>query len=305
MVEVLASIAALLALVLVVVVLVWRYRARSTRVRTAAERAASEQHLAEVTASHAAAVNQLRNEHEAAVQAVIDERDRAVGESRRAREQMARVLGTDAVSKRLIAAACADVGLSGVLVTNVVFVPDDTRNTFFAQIDHVLLTRQAAILIENKYWQGLIFDDVRPSSVIPAFRAMLDEEKLEAPFALQIRPISESAWEVLRHVGADSPAVQVRRQARRLAEHLRARWGEAPFFTTAVLYSHGDASVHAKPVSRSSSGVTTRVLSGSKGLVRMLAEVRQQPPTALTVAQLEQLRAYFESLGAHVERVGD
>lgn len=304
MVELLASIIALLAIALIVLVLLWRHRARAARLRTAAERAASEQRLAEVTASHAAAVSDMRNEHEAVVQAVLDERDRAVDESGRAREQMARVLGTDVVSKRLIAAACADVGLSGVLVTNVVFVPDDTRSTFFAQIDHVLLTRQAAILIENKYWQGLVFDDVRPSSVIPAFRAMLDEEKLEAPFALQIRPTSESAWEVLRHVGADSPAVQARRQAGRLAEHLKARRGETPFFTTAVLYSHGDATVHARSLSRSSGGVPTRILNGSKGLVRMLTEVRQQPPTALTAAQLEQLSAHFESLGAYVERVG-
>lgn len=304
MVELLASVAALLALALVVLALVWWRRARAARARTAAERAASEQQLAEVTASHAAAVTRLQTEHDAAMQAAREERDLAVGESDRAREQMARVLGTDAVSRRLIAAACADVGMSGVLVTNVVFVPDDTRTTFFAQLDHVLLTRHAAIVIENKYWQGLVFDGVRPSSVIPAFGAMLDEEALEAPFALQIAPVSSSAWDVRRHIGADSPAVQARRQAGRLAEHLRARVGEAPFFMTAVLYSHGDATVHATPLSRSAGGVPTRILNGSKGLTRMLSEVRQQSPVALTAEQLDQLSAHFESLGAYVEPVG-
>lgn len=271
----------------------------------AAERAANEQQLAELTTSHATAVTQLQDEREAAVQAARDERDRARGESERARQQIARVLGSEAVSRRLIAAACADVGLPGVLITNVVFVPEDSRSTFFAQIDHVLLTRQAAIVIENKYWQGLVFDDVRPSSVIPSFGAMLDEDALEAPFAVQIRPVSPSTWEILRHIGGDSPAVQVRRQAGRLAEHLRARLGEAPFLTTAVLYSYADATVHAKAMSRSAGGVSTRILSGSKGLTCMLTEVRQQSPVALTAAQLEQLRAHFESLGAYTERVGD
>lgn len=111
-------------------------------------------------------------------------------------------------------------------------------------------------------------------------------------------------WDVREYVDTKSPATQVRRQAYRLAEHLKAERGSAPWLETAVLYSHSAARVFANPASVSAAGKPTQIIAGAEALSKAFRAVASRPPTTLAAAEVEQLGVYFAALGAHVEPVG-
>ncbi|PPG04711.1 hypothetical protein C5C59_05825 [Rathayibacter sp. AY1F4] len=154
------AVAAALLLALLITVLVGRRR------RTAAG-AAAEQAAKEASEEHQRTITERDRSHEAALKALTRARDAerdlsrteletAQEEAEQTRDALARTWSSEAVSHTLVREACVSAGLSGVLATNVVFVPVDARTTrrFLAQIDHLLLTRHGALIIEAKYWQG-------------------------------------------------------------------------------------------------------------------------------------------------------
>ncbi len=96
-------------------------------------------------------------------------------------------------SQRTILEVCKAAGINGALLTNVVFVPvaqgeRDRDRSYAAQLDHVLVFESGHVLvIENKRWNGIVFDGRKPSAVHHAFRNLLDESSLTGSFAIQVR----------------------------------------------------------------------------------------------------------------------
>jgi hypothetical protein len=285
------GVAALIAVVLLVLLI----RARKRRLaETERLRDEHERDLAERAA-----------EHERSRVALERERERAEASAEASRAFIARGMRWEEASHREIAAACAANGLPGVLATNVVFYPAEAREgrRFVAQIDHVLLTAAAAVVIEAKRWQGVVFDNVAPGAVHPAFGALIDEGALEAPFAIQLRR-SSAGIDIRVETGAETPATQARRQARRLHALVNERTGREQWFDTCVYYSHPDAVVHARTVQSSDGGATTRMLAGSAELTAFVRSLAKRPRTALSAERIDELAAQLASLGACVERVG-
>lgn len=181
-------------------------------------------------------------------------------------------------SREAILDACLQLGVDGVLATNVVFVPGRNAGedpVFPCQMDHVLITPVGLLVIESKRWKGLIFDGVSPSSVWRPLGVVIDESQLPEPCAIHIWREADNGLGMRLHTGDRHPARQVRQQAARLREFLDTVVGTTPWVETCVFYSHPDAVVHAGLISRSQRGATTRV-----------------------VATVEQLKAAIEALGS-------
>lgn len=296
-IEVLTTLCALLAgAVLAFVLLLRRAHRRAD--------AALERQRDEAAAQFAA----MDGEHRAAREVVEGQRDEAQRLREAARQALA--LGTkyEEASRAEILAACAAEGLHGVLATNVVFLPpeDMPGGRFVAQLDHVLLTEDAVTIIEGKRWRGVVFDGCKPSAAHPAFRGLFDEEELREDFAIQLtREDSEGgSLTVRRHLDRASPRAQVRRQAQRLHEHLKAQTGSAPWIEHAVFYSHPHATVHWANGGPQTKAARTAILAGTEGLRRWLAGRGAAPRSRVTAASIERYAALFHALGARVDRFG-
>jgi hypothetical protein len=205
-------IAAVLLVALVVVAVVLRARARRAvaAAKAAADeqaRAAREQHEA-LAAAHDDALAQAAADHARERDALGAERQAALTEAKQARDLVAAGLKWEATSRDDIADACRQLGVDAVLLTNVVFVPVATSasSRFVAQVDHVLLGETGVMVIENKGWNGIVFDGLTPSSVFPAFAGLFDESTMTPPFALQVVKDSPTVLTVRTHLGRDAPA---------------------------------------------------------------------------------------------------
>ncbi|PPI00713.1 hypothetical protein C5C56_06720 [Rathayibacter sp. AY1D1] len=299
------------ALLLALLITVVAGRRRRTAARAAAEQAAeeaSEEHqrtIAERDRSHEAALKALTRARDAERDLSRTELETAQEEVEQTRDALARTWSSEAVSHTLIREACASAGLSGVLATNVVFVPVEARTTrrFLAQIDHLLLTRHGALIIEAKYWQGVVFDGVRPGTVHPSYGVLLDEDALPEAFAVQIAPGTVSRWTVRTHVEQHVPARQVRIQAARLKEHLALNGLPTPWFETAVLYSHPDVRTYA-PGWQGTGAARTRILTGVDELTDALADLARRPGTTIGEDAWGELSGFLAGCGGHVEPVG-
>lgn len=295
-----------LTLSLGAVVRQWRVQTRAARTR---EEHVTATHLAqvdEIVRQHLALRSASAAEHDQRILAVRAEVDRAREETEALRKKLVHPSDGDRVSQALIREVCGRVGLSAVLVTNLVFIPVDRRGgpPFFAQVDHVLLSRAGIVVVENKHWAGMVFDGVRPSERLTALGALIDETRLDRRFAIQVRPSSSEGWIVREHLADRSPVVQVRRQAARLAELLATDADFSGWIDTAVLYSHSTAHVFA-PAARLRPGRgETRVLAGEPDLAVFLSSVAKHPGVELPIERLRELQDYFERMGASVEHVG-
>lgn len=132
-------------------------------------------------------------------------------------------------------------GSSGVLLTNIVFLVSDQRQ-IPRQIDHLIVTENKVILIENKGWKGLVFDGVLPSSVHKSYQSFIDERPLHQrdTFAVQLRnDDNEPRFEI-----DDPPTQQAASQARDL-KNLVKRSGIPLNLTVCVFYSHQDVDLRA------------------------------------------------------------
>ncbi|PPH17316.1 hypothetical protein C5C90_09405 [Rathayibacter sp. AY1D4] len=295
------------ALLLALLITVVTGRRRRTAARAAAEEAAEEHQrtIAERDRSHEAALKALTRARDAERDLSRNELETAQEEVEQTRDALARTWSSEAVSHTLIREACASAGLSGVLATNVVFVPVDARTTrrFLAQIDHLLLTRHGALIIEAKYWQGVVFDGVRPGTVHPSYGVLLDEDALPEAFAVQIAPGTVSRWTVRTHVEQHVPARQVRIQAARLKEHLALNGLPTPWFETAVLYSHPDVRTYA-PGWQGTGAARTRIVTGVDELTDALADLARRPNTTIGEDAWGELSGFLAGCGGHVEPVG-
>lgn len=295
--------AAVLAVGAVVVLAVLFRRAGRRHAETVESlRASHDTALADTQRDHEDRIARADQQHGRDRAALERSRDDALREAEDSRAFIAESLRWDEPSHDAILDACRRLGLRGVLATNVVFVPTDAgdRDRFVAQVDHVLLTRHAALVLENKRWRGLVFDGVRPSTVHAAFRDLFDESILERPFAIQVRRESTTSWDVRTQVGGESPASQVRRQAQRLNGLVRASGLGSLWFESCVFYSHPDATVYAEREDASPGGAKTAVVAGRHELDALLRRLAERPPTTLTEDRIGALSALLARQGARV-----
>ncbi|WP_456286184.1 NERD domain-containing protein [Microbacterium sp. JZ70] len=308
----------LLIAVVVLVIANRRGRERARR-RVAEVEVASATRAAELTRAHEDQVATLAAEHESRLAAVSDDHERetmrlraetaaSMEVARRTRETLATGLKWEAASRRLILAACEQLGLRGSLHTNVVFMPSDAleTRTFVTQIDHVLLLDGARLVIENKRWQGVLFDGVRPSAVHEAFGKLVDENDLGEHFAVQLRrdPESPQSITVNRHLGERAPVVQVRRQAQQLSRFVEQELSEPIWFDTCVLYSHERAEAHLRQRDQSSGGASTWVVAGADGLIACLESFASRTGNDDTRRDDAALFETLSALGADATRFG-
>lgn len=303
-------IAAVLLVALIVVAVVLRARARRAvaAAKAAADeqaRAAREQHEA-LAAAHDDALARTAAEHARERDALGAERQAALTEAKQARDLVAAGLKWEATSRDDIADACRQLGVDAVLLTNVVFVPVATSasSRFVAQVDHVLLSETGVMVIENKGWNGIVFDGLTPSSVFPAFAGLFDESTMTPPFALQVVKDSPTVLTVRTHLGRDAPASQVRRQAQRLSDRVQAEVGARVWFDTCVFYSHRDATVFATERDATDGGAATAIVSHRSQLAGVVRELTSRPTKKLSQARVADLAALFASYGADVLRFG-
>jgi len=290
---------------IVVIVVVDRRRRRADAARAEAAEAAHRRELARVAGEHDEGVTALEGTH-AREREQLESRVRDADE---AAEQTRAFLRTgmhwDEASQRVITEVCTELGLDGVLVTNVLFVPADatSRRQFVAQVDHVLLLSTGAVVIENKAWRGVVLDGVQPRDVHSSLGTLLGEKTLEPPFAVQVVAESDESIVVRTRQGSRSPSTQVRQQARRVSELVGAETLRTQWFDTCVFYSHPDAEVWAADTDTTPGGAATAVVAGRQQLRGFLEGVGQRPRT-LAPPRLEELTALFASRGADVRRFG-
>lgn len=260
--------------------------------------------------AHQGVVAQLESGSAAMVADARSAADAADARVDRFQYELGRSIGWgDQVSRQLLITACTDIGVDGVLATNVTFVPRDAPpdRPYVAQIDHVLLTDSFALIVENKYWRGLVFADRTPSSVHRALGLLLDESKIGKTFAIQMTSNTEGGIGLLVHSEFDSPRTQVRRQAARLKEFIQDAGGSAPWFHTCVLYSHPKVEVFADESSPAAGSPGTVVATGLEDLrakiTKMCGKPRAGAGSPLSIApMLEQLGADMYGLGDHAQR---
>ena len=280
--------------------------AERRRVVAEAERARS---LSAAEEQRARTVAQLAATH-AAELADAEARTRiARADEQAARERLSATWGDEAASHAHIVAAFAEARLPGIVATDVVFSrTGDDGGRFVQQIDHVVVTSRSVLIVENERWRGIVFDGVVPSSEHAAFAQLVDESSSGRTFAVQIARLSGSASSseriVRAHVGRESPATQVRRQAVGLRELLEERLGLRVWCETAVLYSHDGASLVVRPEDRTDGGPVTRILAGRTALAAYAQEMAGTRGTGAEPDLVEPLAALFRAGGAHVERLG-
>ena len=134
------------------------------------------------------------------------------------------------------------LGHDGFVATNVCFTARNSQGAFIHQVDHMVVTRRTALVVEAKSWDGLVFHFEKGA------RAVTQEEierfgplrSLAAGthYALHVR--ADHAPNLHAKGNEVEPAKQVRRQAKALSILLReSKVSEkVPFFDTCVYYSH-------------------------------------------------------------------
>ncbi|AZZ48840.1 hypothetical protein C5C31_03835 [Rathayibacter rathayi] len=299
------AVAAALLLALLIVAL-FGHRRRAAAAADAEQTAQeNERSTAELQRRHEDALGALAHSHETELAESRTELETRQEEADQIRTALSKTWKEEAVSHTLIREACVSAGLSGLLATNIVFVPTDSRTTrrFFAQIDHLLLTRHGAMIIEAKYWQGVVFDGIRPGTVHPSYGVLVKEDALPETFAVQIAPSTVSSLTVRTHVDHRVPALQVRIQAARFKEYLAGRGLPTPWFDTAVLYSYPDVRTYA-PAWQGAGPARTRIVTGAEELTDALADLARRPQSTIAEDAWGELSTFLAQSGAHLEQVG-
>ena len=140
-------------------------------------------------------------------------------------------------SREHILAVCRQEGLDAVVMSNVLFRPVDSDgdNIFHAQIDHLVVTQNALLIVESKYWNAIVFDGIDFTSASPEMRLLWADhgDRLDQN---QTARISRNG----SHVEFDisTPAKQARLQAKRLSRYLNAQSITPPWISTCVYYCH-------------------------------------------------------------------
>ena len=288
--------AIVLAVALALVVWVWR-RARARAEETEREHIEARRlALEEQESAHSHEIHALNRE-------VI--RSQAIAD--RFQQFAADLIGWELASRDLIGSVCDELGVNGVLATNVTFVPSESSPSapFVTQVDHVLLTESGGLVIESKNWRGVVFDGRLPSSVHPAFGMLVPDDRLAHPFAVQLSRESTTGdgVKVLVRSGGESPRTQVRAHARRLSQLVQREVGRSCWFNTSVLYSHPEVQLYAKARSAADGPAETAVVAGRAQLRSLIAGTRQ-PSHRMPPPPLEETAAVFERLGADLRGLG-
>lgn len=202
-------------------------------------------HVAELAAHEtaaAAARTRLHQQEAMTVHALEAER---IGRSEDVDALLARLshgMKWEQTSREIIRREAATLEVDGVLVTNLFLLTSgDDGAPFVTQIDHLLVTSQAMVIIEAKQWRGVVFDDVDPATLHPALAPVSASMTLPSSFAIQLRGDRSTPMSVgLR----PSPRAQARAQAAHLSRMLK-ELGPASWIQTAVLYSHPDVRLFA------------------------------------------------------------
>lgn len=224
---------------------------------------------------HARETDQAARSHAAELQSVQQQAlERAAEYDKNEQQLLARmqeVRGYDLVSQLIVRDALEGLSVNGAMFTNTIFVPEDAQpgKRFPAQIDHILVIGGVVLLIESKYWAGLIFDGVDPSAVHAALGNLLPPVPKVGDFAMQIKSDSATRLTVRLVRGPDelAPRAQARLQASRLHAHLTTQLDSVPWLRPVVFYSHASATVHhADP---------SGTMSHSKSVVTSSRELRE------------------------------
>lgn len=305
-------VAALLIVIVVLAVFLRRTLLRS-RVQLATQQAEHERKSKEAWELHKRDVLDRQRGHASEI-AAKEERVATLLESiERVRAYQAKGMKWETLSRDLIIDVCDELGLDGVLATNLVFVVPGTRQTkpYLTQLDHVLVTERATLVIENKGWKGVVFDGTLPSQVHGAFGQLFDEGQLRPPFAIQINNERHgpNLWNVEMHLEGDAPCSQVRRQAGRLSKLFRdelfsAGPGALRWVETCVFYSRTEARLYVNPLDRAAGGAGTHVVAGSGRLKKVLGQICQRGDTPPDPSFLELAGDLFERHGADVYGLG-
>lgn len=278
-----------LAVVVVVLVIVLRRNQSSSRTALADAEARSDHRIGTLERDQRERAAAAEAEHARRLADADAAQQQALADAEQTRELLRRGMRWEEPSQRAIHGACRAVGVNGVLFTNVVFAPvahaeRDPGRGFVAQLDHVLVLESGHVLvIENKSWNGIVFDGRRPSAVHKAFRNLLDESALTGSFAVQVvsqRTIDRSEkiehwWKVRVQSGGASPARQVRRQARRLKHFLSDEDGAGPSWVHSAVFYSGDAVAYVEPEDRNDGetagrGATTAIVTDSSELQTLI-----------------------------------
>ncbi|MGN8026222.1 nuclease-related domain-containing protein [Microbacterium sp. 22242] len=289
-------------------------RDHSSQASALSERHASEtrqlqqQHdaaLAELTARSTAQSQQLSTEYEAQQSRLQTERDAAVRMSAEAQRLAGQGMRWELASRELLVDACTAAGLDAIVATNIVFSPhdDEAAAPYCVQLDHLVITEKAITVVDSKNWKGLIFDGRKPSSMAGALSVLFDEAALPTSFAISLRRDGAGSVSVRSKFGAESPAFQVRRQARRFHGHLAARHGSAPYLQTCVFYSHPDARVWTDGLDEGERGRATRIAS-ARTIQKVLLDAQSAGSAAPSSHQLTQLVDTVRELGADLHGTG-
>jgi len=299
------AVAAVLLVVLIVLLVLLRRRARAAEEAAKTRETAHRDALWRAEREHDEVVRAADAAHERELEEIEARRVDAEESARQSRELVAAGVKWEETSRQMLLDAVTELGLDGVLVTNVVFVPVDATRTrrFVAQVDHVLLLPTVALVVENKGWKGVVLDGVHPRDAGSSFATLFGDLTLEPPFAVQVKRDSLTSLELRTHDQGHAPRKQVRRQARRVAELVRTETHRKPWFDTAVLYSHPDADVHADPLA-DDDGASTVVIASQAQLRSHIEELVRRRRPGPDSPRIDELSALFAGLGADVRPFG-
>jgi Sec-independent protein translocase protein TatA len=299
------AVAAVLLIVLIVLVVLLRRRAGAAQEALRTREDAHRKALAEAQAEREEAVRTAADAHARELEQLEARRVDAETSAQQSRALVSAGAKWEETSRRMLLDAVTELGLDGVLVTNLVFVPVDATRTrrFVAQVDHVLLLPTVALVVENKGWKGVVLDGVHPRDAGSSFATLFGDLELEPPFAVQVKRDSLTSVELRTHDRGHAPRRQVRRQAGRIAELVRAETHRKPWFDTAVLYSHPDADVHADPHADDEGAGTVVIASQAQLRAHVEDLVRRRRPGPDS-PRIDELSALFAGLGADVRPFG-
>jgi hypothetical protein len=280
-----------LVLLLLLTLLLYRRQRRKWEAQRADDARMHAQHLAGVAAEHHQHVLALQ-----AGQAASDAlRDRAL-------HLAARGMRWELNSREALVKACEAASLNAIVATNVVFSVVSEEKSFCAQIDHVVVTDNTVLVIDSKYWNGLVFDGTRPSQLAAAFAALLDEKKLTPPFAVHLRQRDDATIGLRVEPGHASPVRQVRLGASRLQAYLTPRVGDLPYIDTCVFYSHPNATVVTPGVDVQGNART--LVADVHTIGSMLRRAHTARPEQSSPERVDQITEALIELGADIVRTG-
>ncbi len=186
----------------------------------------------------------------------------------------------DRYSRDQVIATCTELGNEAIILSGVMF--HAPKSATYSQIDHIVLTAGRVLLIENKYWDAVVFDgEVSPDA--PLARFLTDSEITNTQSGeCALRISRKGAW-IKVHVHANSgdrertPTGQVKRQAALLRSYLKTRGIECNWIDTCVYYSHPNGQIYLRSHDR------TMTLIGDKQQLRQWIRSRcasARPPAS-------------------------